>query len=198
MANVVLTSGRRKTSVARAKVVKGKGSVLINNQPLEKYVSNEALQLRVKEPFVLSGLGDKYDFSINVFGGGQNSQVDAVRQAVARALVEITGKSDLKKKYLDYDRSLLVSDTRFKETNKPNTSQARAKRQKSYRWSQMVEEMQNKKTTGYIKVKCHECGNEQVIYGKAATEVKCLKCSAVIAIPTGGKASVKAEILELL
>jgi len=58
--------------------------------------------------------------------------------------------------------------------------------------------MEEKKKSGFIKVKCHECGNEQTIFGKASTEVKCIGCGEVLAIPRGGKASVKAEILELL
>ncbi|MCA9459560.1 MAG: 30S ribosomal protein S27e [Nanoarchaeota archaeon] len=53
---------------------------------------------------------------------------------------------------------------------------------------------------GFIKIKCHECGNEQIMFGKASTKVECLnaKCKAVLAVPTGGKAAVKAEILELI
>jgi len=58
--------------------------------------------------------------------------------------------------------------------------------------------MEEKIKTGFVKVKCHECGNEQTIFGRAATEVKCLKCNEVIAISRGGKAAIKAEILELL
>lgn len=54
----------------------------------------------------------------------------------------------------------------------------------------------------YVKVRCHACGNEQVIFGRAATEVKCTgkkgACAEVLAVPTGGKAAIKAEILELL
>lgn len=57
--------------------------------------------------------------------------------------------------------------------------------------------MEETKRIGFIKVKCHECGNEQVIFGKASTEVKCIKCNAVIAISRGGKAAVKAEILDM-
>ncbi len=60
-----------------------------------------------------------------------------------------------------------------------------------------MEVVDNVKKYGYVKVKCHECSNEQVIFGKASTEVKCLKCKAVLAVPRGGKAAVKAEILEL-
>ena len=136
---------------------------------------------------------NKYDIKISVAGGGQNSQVDAIRQGIAKALVEVTGSDDLKKQFLDYDRSLIVADTRFKEMKKPNNSSARAKRQKSYRQSKMDEANKN-----FIKVKCHECGNEQTIFSRAATEIKCTKCSTVIAVPTGGKTFVKAEILELV
>ena len=59
-------------------------------------------------------------------------------------------------------------------------------------------QMEGEKNTGFVKVKCHECGKEQTIFGKAASHVKCLKCETVIAEPTGGKASIKAEILELV
>lgn len=53
------------------------------------------------------------------------------------------------------------------------------------------------KKTGFIKVKCHKCGTEQVIFGKSATQVKCTKCGEVLVIPRGGKAAIKAEILEI-
>ncbi len=129
----ILKTGKRKTAVARANLVKGKGKLIVNNQDLEDYFSNEFSILKVKEPLLISGLESKYDIKVNVFGGGISSQVDAVRQAIARALVEVTGSDDLKKQFLDYDRSLIVTDTRFKEMKKPNNSRARAKRQKSYR-----------------------------------------------------------------
>lgn len=58
--------------------------------------------------------------------------------------------------------------------------------------------MESNTNYGFIKVKCHECGQEATIFGKAATEIKCKKCNEVIATPRGGKAAVKAEILELL
>jgi len=59
-------------------------------------------------------------------------------------------------------------------------------------------EAENNSNKKFIKVKCHECGEEAVIFSRAATEIKCIKCSEVIAVPTGGKTSVKAEILELV
>ncbi len=132
-ANIVQKTGKRKTSVARATLKKGKGSIFVNNEKLESYFSNDMSVLKVKEPVLLSDMDGKFDIVLKVFGGGVSSQVDACRQAIARALVEVTGKDDLKKKFLEYDRALLVSDTRFKEMKKPNNSHARAKRQKSYR-----------------------------------------------------------------
>lgn len=131
--NAIQKTGKRKTSVARATLVKGSGLLKINNQTLEEYTNSHLMHLKIREPLVLSGMEGKFDIKVNVYGGGQNSQSEAIRQAIARALVEITGKDDLKKTFLEYDRSMLVSDTRFKEMKKPNNSHARAKRQKSYR-----------------------------------------------------------------
>lgn len=129
----VLKTGKRKTAVARVLLNKGKGQFMINNETIESYITNELLQLKAKEPLIIANVTKKYDVKVNVFGGGQSSQIDAIRQGIARALVEISGGDDLKKKFIEYDRSLVVSDSRFKEMNKPNCSKARAKRQKSYR-----------------------------------------------------------------
>ncbi len=131
--NIIQATGKRKTSVARATLRKGSGIFYINNQVYTSYINNDLLSLKVREPLLISELEGKFDIKVNVSGGGQNSQVDAIRQAIAKALVKITGDDNLKKKFLDYDRSLMVADTRFKEMKKPNNSHARAKRQKSYR-----------------------------------------------------------------
>lgn len=132
-AKVTNTVGRRKTSVARASIKKGTGVIRINNQDVDSYISNSTLVLKAKEPLLISGLDGTYDINLKVNGGGVSSQVDAIRQAIARGIVEQVGKDEMKKKFLEYDRSLIVSDTRFKEMKKPNNSSARAKRQKSYR-----------------------------------------------------------------
>lgn len=134
MNKIVHTSGKRKESVARATLKEGKGCVRINGQLLDLY-QPEIVMLRMKEPLVLAGdVASKVDINVRVIGGGYSSQSDAVRLAIARALLEFTGDDKLEKKYLTYDRALLVADTRYKEKKKPNThSNARAKRQKSYR-----------------------------------------------------------------
>jgi small subunit ribosomal protein S9 len=92
--------------------------------------------LRIKEPIEIAKdiLGDfNFNISVNVKGGGQESQIEASRLAIAKALAEFTKSVKLRKAFLDYDRNLLVADTRRKESYKPGISKARAKRQKSYR-----------------------------------------------------------------
>jgi len=129
--NVVQTTGKRKTSVARASLKPGKGMIKVNSVPLSEY-GNSLARARVNEPILLAGdLFKKYDISIKVNGGGWQGQASAVRLAIARAFVIVDAK--LKKVYLDYDRHLVVADIRVKEKCKPNKSKARAKRQKSYR-----------------------------------------------------------------
>ena len=130
--DIIHTVGRRKTSVARSSMQKGKGVMRINGQNLEEVVKNPILQLRVIEPLILTDMQSNVDISIKLQGGGFNSQVDALRQAIARGLIEMLGE-ETKKMFSEYDRTLVVTDTRFKETKKPNNSHARAKRQKSYR-----------------------------------------------------------------
>ncbi len=124
-------AGKRKTAIARATLKPGKGVVRINYQVLENY-SPELARMKIMEPLLIAGdVVKKYDISVNVHGGGWQSQAEASRLAIARCLVEIS--KSLKSKFLEYDRNLLVADTRRKEVCKPNDSKARAKRQKSYR-----------------------------------------------------------------
>ena len=56
--------------------------------------------------------------------------------------------------------------------------------------------MENTKKSSFIKIKCHACGHEQIIFGRAATHIKCISCGEEVATPTGGKAAIRAEILE--
>ena len=132
-AKIVHASGKRKRSVARATLRAGKGRVRVNSKLLD-LVEPELARERMREPLKLAGpVGEKVNIDVNVRGGGWASQSEAARLAIARALVGYVGE-DLKKKFIEYDRHLLVADTRYKEQKKPGThSRARAKRQKSYR-----------------------------------------------------------------
>jgi small subunit ribosomal protein S9 len=130
---VVNTSGKRKTAVARATVLKGKGLIRINKTPLELY-QPEVSRWKIMEPLTLAGdMANNINIDVNVKGGGFMSQANAIRTAIARGIIEFTDNAELKASYLEYDRSLLVNDPRRKEAKKPLGRGARKKRQKSYR-----------------------------------------------------------------
>ena len=131
---IVLTSGKRKTAVARATTKAGKGRIRINTIPLEIYPS-ELARMKIREPLLLAGEAviNEVDISVNVKGGGSVGQADAVRTAIGRALVKWTQDPELRSKFLHYDRSIIVADSRRKEQKKAGGPGARAKYQKSYR-----------------------------------------------------------------
>jgi len=132
--NKLTVSGKRKTAIAKATISNGNGMILINKIPVDNL--DFFKKLAINEPIEISKkiLGDfKFDISVNVKGGGTESQIEASRLAIARALVEFTKNDELKKAFIDYDKNLLVADTRRKEPNKPGDSKARKKRQKSFR-----------------------------------------------------------------
>ena len=125
----VLT-GRRKSSVARVSIDPvGKGNVVVNGKSLEEYFGLGTLQFIVKQPLVLLGLEGKVDVRVNVVGGGLTGQAGAIRQAIARALVESneTYKAELKK------AGFLTRDAREKERKKPGFKKARKSAQYSKR-----------------------------------------------------------------
>ena len=126
-------AGKRKTAIARAVLVQGKGVVKVNGILLDHY-STKLARMRMMEPLLLA---DKYakkvNISVTINGGGQMSQSGAARLAIAKALVEFSKSDALKDAFLKYDRHLLIADTRRKETCKPGDSKARSRRQKSYR-----------------------------------------------------------------
>jgi small subunit ribosomal protein S9 len=133
---IMTLAGKRKTAIAKATIHEGNGKITINNKLLSSF--NSFQQLSLREPLVLAEeiLGDSLKsvrIEIIVHGGGSESQIEAARLALARALVAWFKDAGLKNKFLKYDRMLLVADTRRKEMRKPNDSKARAARQKSYR-----------------------------------------------------------------
>lgn len=127
-------SGKRKTAIAKATIKKGCGKIWINKIPYENL--DFLKRLAIKEPIEIAKriLGNfDFDIQVNVNGGGSESQISAARLAIARAVVEFTKSNELKRKFNDYDKNLLVADTRRKEAYKPGDSKARRKRQKSFR-----------------------------------------------------------------
>ena len=131
---VIVTSGKRKTSVARAVIKPGRGIIRINSVPLDAY-GNPLARLRILEPLMLAGeeYVSKVDIYVDVKGGGVMSQAEAVRLAIARALVKYFEDEKLEKLYDLYDRWLLTADVRRKEQRKSPTSKARKHYQTAYR-----------------------------------------------------------------
>ena len=85
---LVQATGRRKTSVARVRLVDGTGAFVINDRSLEDYFP-QAYRMRVEEPFEVAGLEGRYDVHASIMGGGLTGQSDALRLGIARALIEI-------------------------------------------------------------------------------------------------------------
>jgi small subunit ribosomal protein S9 len=131
---ITVSSGKRKTAIARATVREGSGRILINKVPLENYNPLIARQI-IEEPILIAGsdITSKIDIRVNVRGGGTMGQAQASRMAIARGLVGFTKSADLRKQYVEYDRTLMAGDSRRKEKKKFGGPGARAKRQKSYR-----------------------------------------------------------------
>ena len=130
---VIQTSGKRKSAIAKATIKSGKGRIRINNLPVEIFPNN-IVKTKMMEPLILSGdIWRELDMAVSVSGGGYMGQAEAVRTAIARGLTEFSKKSELKRTFLDYDRTMLAGDPRRNEPKKFGGKGARRRRQKSYR-----------------------------------------------------------------
>ena len=131
---IVIATGKRKTSIARAIIKPGEGRIWINGVPLEIWPI-ELAKLKMYEPLVIVGdLWKQVDIRVNVKGGGYMSQADAVRMALARGLLKYASDNpELKRILNDYDRYMLSGDPRRTEPEKYMRYSARRRWQKSYR-----------------------------------------------------------------
>jgi small subunit ribosomal protein S9 len=131
---ILLTSGKRKTAIARITVRDGKGRIRINNIPLEIHRPRIARD-KIMEPLLLTDEETlkQIDIDVNVSGGGFMGQAEASRMAIARALLRWTKSARLKTAFTDYDRSMIAGDPRRKEPKKFGGPSARTRDQKSYR-----------------------------------------------------------------
>ena len=127
--SVINKLGRRKSSVARIYLKSGKGKIIINKRDHKEYFKTDVLQYKIFQPFELTGTKGKYDATINVKGGGNTGQVEAIRLAISRALVEI----DAEHKPLLKAEGLMTRDPRMVERKKPGQPKARKKFQFSKR-----------------------------------------------------------------
>jgi len=125
-----LNTGRRKSSVARVKVIpNGTGVITINKRELTEYFTLGTLQQIVKQPLVLTNTENKVDVQVNVIGGGLTGQAGAIRHGIARGLVKMNEeyKAELKK------AGFLTRDARMKERKKYGLKKARKSPQYSKR-----------------------------------------------------------------
>ena len=125
-----LKTGRRKTSVAQAKLVKGTGNITVNAKALADYFKGHAqYQATVKAPLTVPNLEKEYDVTAKVQGGGISSQAGALRHAIARSVAAIS--EDMKK--LVKKAGFLTRDPRMVERKKPGQPGARKRFQFSKR-----------------------------------------------------------------
>ncbi|EGS39858.1 MULTISPECIES: 30S ribosomal protein S9 [unclassified Veillonella] len=122
-------TGRRKSSVARVRLVPGTGKITVNKRELNEYFGRQTLELIVKQPLVLTNTLEQYDVVATVAGGGPSGQAGAIRHGVSRALLEVDGelRQGLKK------AGFLTRDPRMKERKKYGLKKARKASQFSKR-----------------------------------------------------------------
>lgn len=126
---VINAIGRRKEAVARIYLSEGNGQITINKRELANYFPDATLQYIVKQPLNTIGVAENYDIKINLYGGGTKGQAEAVRLAIARALVKI----DADNKPALKAEGFMTRDARVVERKKPGQPKARKRFQFSKR-----------------------------------------------------------------
>ena len=127
--DIIHTIGRRKTSVARLYVNKGKGKITVNNKKHTEYFATPSLQYKIMQPFIITNTEGDFDLKITVKGGGSNGQAEAIRLAISRALCKINTEHRAELK----PEGLLTRDPRMVERKKFGQKKARKKFQFSKR-----------------------------------------------------------------
>jgi small subunit ribosomal protein S9 len=126
---VLYATGKRKTAIARVRIVSGNGNFKINNKTLDDYFIRETSKMIIKQPLELTDTKGKYDITINVKGGGTTSQAGAIKHGISKALLDANAdfRGILK------NAGFLTRDSRVKERKKYGQRKARAKFQFSKR-----------------------------------------------------------------
>jgi len=129
MSDFFYGTGRRKSAIARTRIYKGSGEILVNGRSYEEYFPRETLQMIIRQPLNLTKTLGKMDIRINVVGGGISGQAEAVRHGISRALIQYDAelRPALKK------AGFLTRDARIKERKKYGLRGARARYQYSKR-----------------------------------------------------------------
>jgi small subunit ribosomal protein S9 len=121
--DTIHTIGRRKASVARIYMSNGKGNILVNGKDMKEYFPVETMQYKLEQPFKKLDLLKKFDVKVNVSGGGNTGQAEAIRLAISRALCELDSNNRTALK----SEGLLTRDSRIVERKKPGQKKARKK-----------------------------------------------------------------------
>lgn len=125
----IFATGKRRRAVARVVIKPGKGIVKFNSMPIE-LVGNPFIRMKMMEPLTLAGdAWKRFDIRINARGGGVLGQADAARLAMAKGLSKLLG-AELRNKYMEYDRNMLIADPRRTEPHKPPRSSQGPRRAK--------------------------------------------------------------------
>ncbi|MGI0100368.1 MAG: 30S ribosomal protein S9 [Candidatus Micrarchaeaceae archaeon] len=133
---IVFVKSKRKRAIARASAKSGSGRIRINGYDINMFEPLELRRLMLEPVHVSSSTHEaarRMDIDINVYGGGQSSQAQAVRGAIAKSISESSDGDSVKKEYMAFDRFMLIDDTRRVEPKKFKGPKARARFQKSYR-----------------------------------------------------------------
>jgi small subunit ribosomal protein S9 len=114
-------TGRRKTSIARVRIVPGDGKLIVNGQPMEEYFDTRTQQIIARQPLELTKMTGRFDVIANVDGGGSSGQAGAIRLGLARALI----KADPNLRPFLKKAGFLTRDPRMKERKKYGLKKAR-------------------------------------------------------------------------
>ena len=115
--------GRRKASVARIYMSKGKGKITVNGKDFKEHFPVDTMQFKLEQPFNIADLTGKFDVKVNVNGGGTTGQAEAIRLAISRALCELDPENRVSLK----PEGMLTRDARVVERKKPGQKKARKK-----------------------------------------------------------------------
>ena len=121
-------TGRRKSAVAKVKLVPGKGNITINGKDVHEYYPSELFVMDLSQPLVLTNTNDKFDCIVNVFGGGYSGQAGATRLGITRALLEYdvtTPEAEESFRKILKSAGFVTRDPREKERKKPGLKKAR-------------------------------------------------------------------------
>ena len=122
-------TGRRKKSIARVRILPGKGEITINGKSLDEYATTDITKIIIKQPLVATNTEGKYDLVVKVIGGGLSGQAGAIRHGLSRALVKANEENKPALKAAGF----LTRDPRMKERKKPGLKKARKSPQFSKR-----------------------------------------------------------------